>query len=322
LVAWAAAHGRDVDHACRFGHEYNTQVGQVGNYPWATGFPDPYTGSPVTIGQYFAAAEKVEGIYRSEGWLGYAAWSGGTSNTSALPIASAIPTHGDPAKTIWDFDTYPGTRYGTTKNDYASGWPLARDAWLRYDAFCSTHGLLMASSEWNMMSNVPSPYFLNDAAGAAGYADLYALWRSLSPRMAWALLYQVNQLSGGVVDEEHDLFLSVSTTGGSPSGVSPTSEYTSPYPPGKSDLISGKGTNSLALSGSLDNSSSAGLHFIWTPSKNRQHAVAAFKTSWGGFGTTGGAAGLALPDTTPVIKTGPAGPATGRRTRRQYALYK
>jgi hypothetical protein len=167
----------------------------------------------------------------------------------------------------------------------------------------------------------PRPYFLNDAAAAQFYYDFYALAQKYSYLMAWVLKYEVNQLTSGVVDEEHCEFLSVSTTGGSPSGAGPTSEYTSPYPPGKSDLISGSGTNSLALSGSLDHSSNSGLHYVWTPSKNMLHRTDAFKKTFGGFGTTGGAAGLALPQTVPVIKTGPAIPANrSGRTRSQSTI--
>jgi hypothetical protein len=319
--------GFDEDSGIRCGHEYNSGSGNSGGqgFMWATRHTDPNTGLPVGIGPYKAAAAKVEGFWRDAGYKGYFIWSGGTSDTSALKIDDAIPTHGDPDTTAWDFDIYPGPKYGTTKNDEANAWALIKNSLDKYVAYCRANGIVMGTSEYGHTYKISSPFVLNDEP--AFYHHLYNYAAANADVYAWLGHYQQNQFNSngnGIVDESHLIALSIGSSTGSPAGVPSTAKYVGDVPPGytTATTTTQSGTTpTLAQMGSLQHSSSNGLYWQWTTDPNKQDAMTSWRETFGGFGTTGGAAGLQIPIVAPVIPDTVRSSGVGRKVRRSMAVY-
>jgi hypothetical protein len=316
--------GFDEDSAIRCGHEYNSGAGDSGTqgFMWATKHTDPYTGQPVGLANYQAGAAKVEKIWRDAGYTGYFAWSGGQGDTSAAKIEDAIPTHGDPSLTVWDWDWYSHIGWNGTKNDAMTFYAKDLETDAKYLDYCRKHKILYAHSEYGHTSNPSSPYAANDEG--QWYRAFYGNLATNADVKAWAGHYQVNQLTNGIVQEGHLIALSVNTPGGAPSGVAATAKYVADYPPGALDPTTGKpapnikGTaNTLANSGSLQSSSSAGVNWVWTPDPNKQNAMTSWRETFGGFGPTGGAAGLTAAVVPPILPatTGGAASPNGRKVR-------
>ncbi len=287
----------------RFGWEYNSGAGDspTQGFEWAVAHGDPQNSNiPNGIAQVHRAQAYVENRWRARGFDGYAVWSGGTSNTSALSIANAIPTHGDPSLTCWDWDVYPSPPYGSTKKDLPSFLSRTDTQYDAYVAYCVSHGLLMGHSEYGQISNPSSPYTYNDLD--TWFPWFYNKIQANSATVAWAIAYWQNQsyvAPGGspvTLTENHSIAFSVASSGGAPLGSASTAAWVSNYPPGTSGPNVSGTANTLANSGSLQHSSDLGTHWVWTTDAAKQKAKTSWQASFGGVGEANGlgAQGLQL----------------------------
>ncbi len=317
--------------AVRWGWEFNGGAGSslTAGFEWATNHSDPLTGVANGISQVHLGQAYVEGRWRSAGYTGYAAWSGGTHDTSALSIANAIPTHGDPSLTCWDWDLYPPVPYNGTKNDIAAIIAKIEPIYDGYLSYIRTHGLVgMGHSEYGMVGNPASPYTPND--NDIWFPWWYGKLRANSRWVLWANAYWQNQdyvSPGGTnapLKENHQIAFSVPTSGGSPQGAASTAAWTGNYPPGQSGPNVSGTANTVANNGSLQNSSDLGTHWVWSTDPSKAKARTSWQATFGGVGEAAGlgAAGLRIPITAPVIATGSSPTVPGRKIRRQYVAFR
>src|SRR5207248_8839185 len=131
-------------------------------------------------------------------------------------IANAIPTHGDPALTCWDWDLYCPVGWNGTKNDIVA---IENKIGPIYDAYLSyirTNGLVgMGHSEFGMINNPSSPYVPND--NDIWFPWLYNKMQANADKVLWANAYWQNQnyvAPGGsnvILTENHAIAFSVPT---------------------------------------------------------------------------------------------------------------
>jgi hypothetical protein len=316
-------------HGVRWGHEYNSGAGDslTQGFPWATAHVDPYTGTANGLSKYKAAGAYMEGRWRARGFVGYAIWCGGNHDTSSAPIGTAIPTHGDPDSTAWDWDLYPGPPYNGTKNDVSLMIAHNNPIYDGYVAYCRNNGILMGHSELGQIISPASSQRFNDTGLIMPW--LYGKMQAAADVIAWGIHYFQNSPYVGpggtpvVLDELHDVAFGVSSTGGAPLGQASTTPWTGDYPPGTSGPNVNGSTNTLARVGSLQNSSDSGLHFVWSNDPASTQKRDSWQATFGGVGSLNGlgAEGLTVAVTPPVTPTNHS-TARGRKVRRHYATFR
>lgn len=289
--------------ACRWGWEYNSGAGDspTQGFEWASGRRDPVSGNINGMARVHLAQAYVENRWRAQGYTGYAAWSGGTGDTSAATIDNAIPTHGDPSLVVWDWDIYPNPPWNGTKNAMSVFTAKADLQYNAYLAYCKANGILMGHSEVGQIYAPKSDQRYNDIGGF--WEWLYAKGAANAGTVAWMIAYFQSTpyvAPGGtpvLLDESHSIAFSVPTSGGSPMGTAATTPWTGDYPPGVSVPNVNGANNTIANTGSLQHSSDLGLHWVWTPDPSKHNAMMGWRRTFGGEGGALGlgAAGLRVP---------------------------
>jgi hypothetical protein len=296
---YAVAHGAGgKNRIARCGWEYNSGGTSLKTYPWSTGYIDPQTGAANGISQFLLGAAHYEAIARAEGFLGYFDWNLGNGDTTSLPAASAMPTHGDPTLTFLGDDVYSSQGGQFSRNDPVGVWNKRELQIDNYLAYCRAHGYLYWIGEYDQTFKANSPYGVNDT-------DLWfpKLWQKAHDNadvIAGLVLYHQNQSSTGtsVLDEVHQIMFSDGIT-----GTPATAAYTS---------NTAAASNTQANMGNERNSGNTGLTWVFTNDPNKQKA----KTSWLAYfgGTAGRGAGSMEKITAPPV-TAPTAPVLARRPR-------
>lgn len=279
----------------RVGWEFNAGVGKSGNtgFEWATNYVDPLTGNVNGIAQYKLAAAHWETVARAAGYTGFIEWNGGNNDTSALPVSSAMPTHGDPSNTLWGWDVYAGNIYNNPKNAPQAAIDALTPIYNGYVAYCRSHGYMFGHGEYGCTYKANSPYTLND--NSYFYSWFFQIIAANADVVAYAMHYQQNQdytyVSGTPLTESHQIAFSVSTSGGAPLGVASSSAYTGAYPVGGTSVNDTTApANTVSTMGSLHNSNEgSGLFWVLTTDPNKVLA----RDSWLAY--FGGANGLGAP---------------------------
>lgn len=326
------AAGWGLNSAIRCGWEYNAGAGKgpTEGFPWATNYRDPISGLINGIGQYKLGAAYYENLARNcngagSGYQGYFSWCGGNGDTSALPIESAIPTHGNPALTIWDWDIYAGNPYNGSKNNIAASTASLDPIYDRYIAYCEAHGILMAHGEYGQTYKASSPYSIDGLTGWMSW--FYAKLKKNNTRVAYAMHYQKNQPVNSsdtnytdhtILDEMHQLWGLGGWT-----GSHATVKGTGPYPIGATGPNVNGSLHTLATMGNQQSAQNVTSTF-WTATAdpNKVDVLADWMANFGGNDPTRGSAGLANPDPVVILPSSApvarVSPARRRRTTNAF----
>jgi hypothetical protein len=247
---------------------------------------------------------------RTHGYTGWIEWNGGNNDTSALPIASAMPTHATStgsnwkAKTLWGWDVYPGPPYNAGKDNFTAMINAVNSIYNLYLTYCRANGYKMAHGEWGMTYKANSPYSPQD--NDQWFPWFYAKLAANADTVVYAMFYHQNQpyTPGTVLDESHQLFFC-----GGHQGVPSTTVGSGPYPVGSTDKNTAGPANTAATMGTLHNVADSGT-WVFTNDPNKSKALSSWMQSFGGGynGVPGkGAAGLGTVYQAPTspVTTGP-----------------
>lgn len=279
--------------------EYNSGTSNGSNSSlasnrWSTGFIDPQTGVRNGITNVKAGCAKMESLARAAGYTGYFEWNGGNLDSSALPIATAMPTHatgGDKVKSLWGWDVYAAQGGSYTKNDVTSVWGAVNSLYDTYLVYCKANGYMMAHGEYGQIYKASSPYGINDTN--QWYPLWYAKLAANAKWVAYAIHYQQNQpyTPGTVLDESHQIAFC-----GGRQGVPSTTVGTGNFAIGATMLFQNGSAHTAATMGTLHNVADTGV-WVLTNDPNKAKARDSWIATFGGVGGAAGkgAAGLGIP---------------------------
>ncbi len=275
-----------------------------GNFPWSSLYVDPNTHQQNGMANVHTMQQRylnimrtpslVPGFAGATGFTGFFDFNGGTHTPSLNTPAAWDPQVVDtiPNRVILGMDTYaainnPIATGGIGKDDLTTTWAAVEVQLDKILAYCRLKGYLFGIGEFGMVYNCGSAYSTND--GGYFLQKLQQKCAANADVVAYACLYNET------VPPENDGFFYE----GGVTGVDDSLLGTGPSPVG-------------GTAATYKSASNTALSWVDTPSKNKQLALAAYKTWW-----NAGSMQYTAPPAPPPPATTIAAVPLGARLRRR-----